>query len=146
MYNMDEKGFLLGVHNRVKVIVRHRHRPPIEKMDGSREWITVVECTCADNSMLPPLVIFKVPKRRREKLTAAVIADGDYLLQKERERGGEERVEEQRVMIIAARKAARAQTANGGSRAGASGGRWVGRGGRGLGRQRSELEHANIGE
>ena len=56
---MDEKGFLLGVHNRAKVIVRHRRRPPIEKMDGSREWITVVECTCADSSMLPPLVIYK---------------------------------------------------------------------------------------
>ena len=54
---MDEKGFLLGVHNRAKVIVRHRRRPLIEKMDGSREWITVVECTCADSSMLPPLVI-----------------------------------------------------------------------------------------
>ena len=34
-------------------------RPPIEKMDGSREWTTVVECTCADNSMLPLPVIFK---------------------------------------------------------------------------------------
>ena len=59
MYNMNEKGFLLGVHNPAKVIVRHRHCPPIEKMDGSREWITVVECTCADSSMLPPLVIYK---------------------------------------------------------------------------------------
>ena len=28
-------------------------------MDGSHEWVTVVECTCADNSMLPPLVIYK---------------------------------------------------------------------------------------
>ena len=28
-------------------------------MDGSREWITVVECTCAENSMLPPMVIYK---------------------------------------------------------------------------------------
>ena len=37
MYNTDEKGFQLGVHNRAKVFVRHRRRPPIEKMDGSRE-------------------------------------------------------------------------------------------------------------
>ena len=59
MYNVDEKGFQLGVHNRAKVIVRHRCRPPIEKMDGSREWITVVEFTCADNPMLPPMVIYK---------------------------------------------------------------------------------------
>ena len=33
MCNMDEKGFQLGVHNRVKVFVRHRRRPPIEKMN-----------------------------------------------------------------------------------------------------------------
>ena len=28
MYNMDEKGFLLGYSNRAKVIVRHRRRMP----------------------------------------------------------------------------------------------------------------------
>ena len=59
MYNMDEKGLLLGVHNRVKAIVRHSRRPTAGKMGGSQEWITVVECTCADNSMLLHLVICK---------------------------------------------------------------------------------------
>ena len=59
MYNMDEKGFQLGMHNRAKVIIHHRHHPPIEKMDGSHKWITVMECTCANNSMLPPMVIYK---------------------------------------------------------------------------------------
>ena len=34
--------------------MRHRCRTPIEKMDGSCGWIT-----CADNSMLPPMVIHK---------------------------------------------------------------------------------------
>ena len=58
-YNTDEKGFQLGVHNRAKVIVRHRRRLTIEKMGSSYEWITVMECTCADNSMLPPMVIYK---------------------------------------------------------------------------------------
>ena len=56
---MDEKGFQLGVHNRAKVIVRHRCYPPVEKMEGSRELITIVGCTYADNSMLPPMVIYK---------------------------------------------------------------------------------------
>ena len=59
MYNMDEKGFLLGVHNRTEVIVRHRRRLSIENTDGSREWITLVECTCANNFMLPPLVVHR---------------------------------------------------------------------------------------
>ena len=54
MYNMDENGFQLAVHNRAKVIVRHRRRPPIEKMDGSRKWITVVECTSAEPGVTRP--------------------------------------------------------------------------------------------
>ena len=56
---MDEKGILLGVHNRAKVILHHRRRPPIEEMDGPRVWITFVECTCANISMLSPLVIYQ---------------------------------------------------------------------------------------
>ena len=71
----------------------------------------------------------QVPKGRRKKLTTAAVADGDYLLQKEREAEEKERAEEERVKEIAARKAARVQsaTASGGSRAGASGGHgsWV---------------------
>ena len=59
MYNINERGSLLGVHNRVEIIVRHRRRLPIKKMDGSHEWVTVVECTCAGSFMLPPLVIYK---------------------------------------------------------------------------------------
>ena len=53
LYDMDEKGILLGVHSRAQVAMCRRHRSPIEKMDGSREWIAVVGCICADNSLLP---------------------------------------------------------------------------------------------
>ena len=105
----------------------------------------------------------RVPKGQRKKLTTAVIADADYLLQKEKEAEEKERVEEQRVREIAARKAARKQSASdatgGGSQASASGGSWVGKsrggvgravvGGRELGEagsQHSELEPANIGK
>ena len=59
MYNMDEKGSLLGYNNRAKVIVRYRRRMPTETQDGSREWITVVECTSAGQFMLPPMIIYK---------------------------------------------------------------------------------------
>ena len=56
---MDEKGFLLGLSNRAKVIVRRgRRQPSRETQDGSREWITVVETCCANSTMLPPMVIF----------------------------------------------------------------------------------------
>ena len=56
---MDEKGFLLGYNNRVKVIVRHRRRTPMETQDRSREWITVVVCASAGQFMLPPMIIYK---------------------------------------------------------------------------------------
>ena len=68
----------------------------------------------------------QVPKGRRKKLTTAVIANADYLLQKEREGEEKERVEEQRAKEIAARKVATrgAQSASD-SRAGASCGSWL---------------------
>ena len=54
MHNTDEKGSPPGHNNRAEVIVRYRWRTPMETQDGSREWITVVECTSAGQFMLPP--------------------------------------------------------------------------------------------
>ena len=75
----------------------------------------------------------------------------DHLFHKEREIEEKGRVEERRVKKIAAQKAARMQSARGGSRAGANGGSRVGKstGGEGgglgeAGSQHSELEPANI--
>ena len=58
---MDEKGFLLGLPNRARVIVTRqgRRQPAREAQDGSREWITVVETCCANSIMLPPMVVFQ---------------------------------------------------------------------------------------
>jgi hypothetical protein len=60
-YNMDEKGFLIGITGRSKRIFsrkmweRKEVRAAIQ--DGSREWITVLACVCADGSHLPPSLI-----------------------------------------------------------------------------------------
>ena len=43
MWNMDEKGFILGTANRAKVIARAGRRPPRTTHDGTRELITVIE-------------------------------------------------------------------------------------------------------
>ena len=59
IYDTDEKGFLLGMSNRAKVIARRGRGPPRETEDGSREWITVVLTCCANNTMLPPMVIYQ---------------------------------------------------------------------------------------
>jgi hypothetical protein len=61
-YNMDEKGFMIGVSTK-----QHRifSKQAFQKgqilaniQDGNRQWITVIATICADGSWLPPGVIF----------------------------------------------------------------------------------------
>jgi hypothetical protein len=60
-YNMDEKGFLLGILTRSKRIFSRRlyEEGKIEAhiQDGNREWITLLACICADGSTLDPAII-----------------------------------------------------------------------------------------
>jgi DDE superfamily endonuclease/Tc5 transposase DNA-binding domain len=61
-YNMDEKGFLLGVLGRSKRIFSKAKWDSREVrtalQDGNREWITLLACICADGSALPPAILF----------------------------------------------------------------------------------------
>ena len=62
IYNMDEKGFILGMSSRAKVISRAGRRPPRVMQDGTRELITVIETICASTAaqfILPTMVIYK---------------------------------------------------------------------------------------
>jgi hypothetical protein len=62
-YNMDEKGFMLGVIGRSKRIFSRtsyeegKRRSTIQ--DGSRGWITLLACICADGSYLEPALIYQ---------------------------------------------------------------------------------------
>ena len=62
-YNMDEKGFALGQMNRSKRFFskelwdRKQVRAPLQ--DGSREWITILACICADGTALLPGLIYQ---------------------------------------------------------------------------------------
>ena len=62
-YNMDEKGFLIGVIGRSKRVFSRRMWEKKEVraslQDGSREWITLLACVCADGSALPPSLIYQ---------------------------------------------------------------------------------------
>jgi hypothetical protein len=62
-YNMDEKGFLIGITGRSKRIFSRKMWEMKEVraavQDGSREWITVLACVCADESHLPPSLIYQ---------------------------------------------------------------------------------------
>ena len=57
-YNMDEKGFMIGVIGKSKrvfdkVLYKER-RYQQAAHGGSREWVTVIGAICADGSHLPP--------------------------------------------------------------------------------------------
>ncbi|EDU46179.1 conserved hypothetical protein [Pyrenophora tritici-repentis Pt-1C-BFP] len=60
-FNMDEKGFLIGVQNKSKrvfskpVWVQDGARAAIQ--DGNRDWITIIPTICADGTTLPTSII-----------------------------------------------------------------------------------------
>ena len=59
IYNLDEKGLMMGVANRSKVIVRRGSKLQALCQDTNRELITIVECICADGTTVSPMIIFK---------------------------------------------------------------------------------------
>jgi hypothetical protein len=62
MYNIDEKGFAVGIIGRSKHVFSCRKWEAREVtgalQDGSCEWITVLDAICADGTALPPGLIY----------------------------------------------------------------------------------------
>jgi hypothetical protein len=62
IFNMDEKGFALGVTGRSKRVfdkrIYDRKGVTAAIQDGSREWITVLACVCSDGTALSLSLIF----------------------------------------------------------------------------------------
>ena len=63
MYNWDEKGFLIGMANVIQRIMTLEAlvsgRITQVSQDGSREFISLLVCICANGSALPPALIYK---------------------------------------------------------------------------------------
>jgi hypothetical protein len=63
IYNMDEKGFMLGVLTRSKRVFSRRlyeeGKIKAHIQDGNREWITLLACICADGSYIEPSLIYQ---------------------------------------------------------------------------------------
>ncbi len=61
-YNMNEKGFAIGLVGRSKRFFskaawqKKRNRKSLQ--DGNREWVTVIAAICADGSVLSPGLVF----------------------------------------------------------------------------------------
>jgi hypothetical protein len=71
IYNMDESGFAIGTVERSVTIINADIRTHLQKANpGRQEWVTSVECICADGTALPPLIIFKAENLSHEWIPA----------------------------------------------------------------------------
>ena len=57
IYNFDEIGFLEGQGREEKVVTQFPERHGSISCSFSRSLITVLECICADGSIIPPLIV-----------------------------------------------------------------------------------------
>jgi Tc5 transposase DNA-binding domain len=53
VYNMDEKGFCMGAIQRSHVLIPVHEREAFLRQNGSREWISVIECISGAGKSLP---------------------------------------------------------------------------------------------
>lgn len=62
-YNMDEKGFFVGIASRSKRVFSKaawQSKESTETIrDGNREWVTLIACVCACGEALPPALIYQ---------------------------------------------------------------------------------------
>ena len=58
-YNMDETGTSLGSAGSMRVICPRDSLQVYRAQDGSREWVSQIECISADGRLLPMFLIFK---------------------------------------------------------------------------------------
>jgi hypothetical protein len=62
IYNMDEKGFAVGLTSKTKrvfsKVLYEEKKKTAGMQDGSREWITILGFICTDGSEIDPAVIF----------------------------------------------------------------------------------------
>ena len=68
IYNMNERGFAVGVIQRSYVVVNKESKTRYQAQPGRQEWTSVVECVCADGGSISPFIILK-----GEKVTSAWI-------------------------------------------------------------------------
>jgi hypothetical protein len=59
MYDMDEKEFMKGIWEEVKVVILRKEGEAISCQPGNREWVTVIEAISRTGRLLPAFVIFQ---------------------------------------------------------------------------------------
>jgi hypothetical protein len=70
---LDESGFAIGeIEATRKRIINVGIRQQFQAKPGRQEWVTAVECICADGTSLPPLIIFKAENLSRQWIPADI--------------------------------------------------------------------------
>ena len=69
---MDETGFAIGVEEAGRSIINAQVRQKYQTMPGRQEWVSVIECVCADGTVVPPLVIFTAENLSTQWIPASI--------------------------------------------------------------------------
>ena len=64
IYNMDEKGCILGISEKARVLIPSSSRVKYIKQASDRESVTVIECIRSSGVAIPPFVIWKAHTHR----------------------------------------------------------------------------------
>lgn len=59
VYNFDETGFSIGTIKAGRVVIDYRVKNNYRAQPGRQEWVSVLECICADGTSISPYIIFK---------------------------------------------------------------------------------------
>lgn len=59
VYNMNEKGIMIRVLAKLKVICSRKHKKTCITQQGNKEWVSLIKCISSNRRVLSPYVIFK---------------------------------------------------------------------------------------
>ena len=81
-YNMDEKGFMIGITSRTKHVFSRRMWEKKEVtaslQDGNRAWVTLIACVCGDGSALPPGLLYESANNTIQSSWVEEIKPGEH--------------------------------------------------------------------
>jgi len=72
LYNMDESGFAIGDIEASQCVINATIRQAFQAKPGRQEWVTGIECICADGTSLSPLIIFKGENLSRQWIPVSI--------------------------------------------------------------------------
>ena len=84
VYNMDETGFGIGTSQCNRVIIDTTLRTCYKVKPGHQEWVSAVECICADRSSIPPLIIFKAKQISNSWINLNTLLDWKFSVSSKR--------------------------------------------------------------